>query len=90
MAIDSDYANYLTALRLVQMTGRGMRSKNDRFESFILDSHAGWFVWGHKNLFPQWWLNAFRKVDRIPARPPKLEPPTERTMERRIGMDRGS
>lgn len=90
MAIDKDYANYLTALRLVQMTGRGMRSREDRFESFILDAHAWWFVWGHKSLFPQWWLNAFRKVDRIPAPPPKLVGLEAKAEVRRIGMDRGS
>lgn len=86
MAIDKDYANYLTALRLVQMTGRGMRSREDRFESFILDAHAGWFVWGHKSLFPQWWLNAFRKVDRLPPAPPKLVSKGERKTERRMSF----
>lgn len=89
MAIDKEYANYLTALRLVQMTGRGMRSREDRFESFILDAHAGWFVWGHKSLFPQWWLNAFRKVSALPAPPPKIQRPMEKLIGGRDMRQRG-
>jgi Rad3-related DNA helicase len=71
---DREYGNYLVAQTLVQMAGRIVRSAEDRGETFILDSHAGWFVWGNKHLFPKYFLNAWRKIEGgiVPKPPAKL------------------
>jgi len=69
---DREYGNYLAAQELVQATGRGMRAVDDRCETLIIDSHAGWFVWSRKSLFPKYFLNAFRKAEFLPKPLPKL------------------
>lgn len=46
---------------LVQMTGRGMRSKEDFCESYILDEQFMSSIWKKsRNLLPQWWTDALR------------------------------
>lgn len=41
---DPEYQAHLTIQTLEQMVGRGMRSKTDHCENFIVDGHAGWFL----------------------------------------------
>lgn len=60
LANDKQYSNYMTALTLVQMTGRGMRSADDRCETIILDDNIGWFVGQNANHFPKWWMQSYR------------------------------
>jgi len=44
-----------TIRSIVQMTGRGMRSKDDWCDTFILDSQFMRLWREHKQLFPEWW-----------------------------------
>lgn len=60
LANDKQYSNYMTALTLVQMTGRGMRSADDRCETIIVDDNIGWFVGQNANHFPKWWMQSYR------------------------------
>jgi Rad3-related DNA helicase len=47
-----------TALRLVQATGRSVRSKEDRAETYVLDSDFRSFVFEAKHILPKWWTDA--------------------------------
>lgn len=71
---DKQYMNYLTALRLVQMSGRGMRAADDRCETFILDSNAVWFMAaaGKQGLIPGWFKAALKHITMIPQAPPRV------------------
>lgn len=65
---DKNYLNYLTALSLIQMTGRGMRSESDWCETIIIDDHIGWF-WSagrKRGMFPKWFVRAFRRHTGLP------------------------
>lgn len=70
---DKHYINYVTALRLVQMCGRGMRALDDRCETFILDANTRWFMPAAKDLLPKWFRAALRRVDSIPPPAPKIQ-----------------
>jgi ATP-dependent DNA helicase DinG len=44
---------------LVQMTGRGVRSRDDRCETYILDGSFVNNLWNrNRRLFPKWWTEA--------------------------------
>lgn len=47
-----------TARRIVQATGRGMRSADDACVSYILDSAFGDFYQRNLSMFPRWWRDA--------------------------------
>lgn len=48
-----------TVRSLVQMTGRGMRHKDDYCESYILDRQFISSIWRkYKHLLPKWWTEA--------------------------------
>jgi Rad3-related DNA helicase len=47
-----------TARRIVQATGRGMRSADDFCTSYILDSAFGDFYERNHAMFPRWWREA--------------------------------
>ena len=47
-----------TVRTIVQMTGRGMRSKDDFCLSYVLDREFLRVHWDHQKLFPQWWREA--------------------------------
>lgn len=47
-----------TARRIVQATGRGMRSADDFCTSYILDSAFGDFYQRNLSMFPRWWRDA--------------------------------
>ncbi len=51
----------ITARRLVQATGRGMRSSDDFCVSYILDSAFEKFYGENLNLFSPWWREAVRR-----------------------------
>jgi Rad3-related DNA helicase len=71
-ADDKEYHAYLAMQSLVQMVGRGMRSKADRCENFIADDHIEWFTGRFGHLAPRFFRSFYRKVDRLPAPPPAL------------------
>jgi len=50
--------NAATARRIVQSTGRGMRSPTDQCVSYILDSTFGDFYQRNIAMFPRWWRDA--------------------------------
>ncbi|MBA7562027.1 ATP-dependent DNA helicase DinG [subsurface metagenome] len=50
--------NAATARRLVQSTGRAMRSADDFCISYILDSAFGEFYQKNSSMFPRWWREA--------------------------------
>jgi len=47
---------------IIQMTGRGVRSNNDYCDSWILDRQFGRLLIKMINNFPQWWLDALKRV----------------------------
>ena len=50
-----------TVRSLVQMTGRGMRHKDDYCTSYILDAQFNSNVWrNNRHFIPQWWQDAVR------------------------------
>lgn len=69
---DKEYGAYLAMNKMVQTFGRGMRSKEDQCENFIVDSHLEWFLPKFKHLAPKWFHGFFRQVSVLPAPPPKL------------------
>ena len=80
---DPEYLPYLTAQTLTQTCGRLMRSPNDQGESFILDTHANWFLkpkakpgdrrgGGFRHLFPDWFLRQVQYPNSQPKPPEAL------------------
>jgi Rad3-related DNA helicase len=47
-----------TAVRLIQATGRSIRSQDDYAETYIVDSEFGEFRRRSHRLLPEWWLSA--------------------------------
>jgi ATP-dependent DNA helicase DinG len=50
--------DWQTALRLVQTYGRSVRSETDHAVTYILDSNFSSFVKAHREMFPQYFLEA--------------------------------
>lgn len=67
LADDKRYGDYLTAQRIIQISGRGMRAASDWCETFLTDSHWEWFQ--HKVKFPRWFKAAWRQESKIPPAP---------------------
>lgn len=74
MKNDKEYSNYMTAQTMVQMTGRGMRSEEDRCETLIIDDNVEWWLRQNKQHFPKWWMESYRSQQekQAPNPPPKL------------------
>lgn len=49
-----------TALSLLQMSGRTVRSPEDFSKTYILDSSFDWFLDRNRELFPKWWLDGLK------------------------------
>lgn len=66
--VDSMFGMNLAAQNLIQMIGRGMRAKDDSCETFIVDDHAAWFLFGKKyrELFTKDFLKACSKLQVLP------------------------
>lgn len=69
---DKEYGPYMAMNKLVQVFGRGMRSKDDRCENFIGDDHLEWFLPRYGHLAPKSFHGFFKKVTVVPQPPPKL------------------
>jgi hypothetical protein len=69
---DKAYGSYLAMQEMVQGAGRGMRSNEDRCEVFITDGHLSWFLYQNKRLAPGWFVEAVRRVNKVPSAPGKL------------------
>lgn len=66
---DKKYLNYVTALRLIQQNGRGMRSEDDQCETIVVDDNIAWFMGAAKEFFPKWFMSAYRKAQSGPPSP---------------------
>lgn len=69
---DKEYPIYLAMQTLVQTVGRGVRTPQDRCETFILDDHSEYFIPRNRRFAPAWFMQAYKRVSVIPAPPPKL------------------
>jgi len=58
-----DWYDWQTALRLVQTYGRSIRSETDYAVTYVLDSHFPRFVRQHRDLFPDYFLEAVQSRD---------------------------
>jgi len=72
MEADSNFPAYAMSQTLVQACGRGMRSKTDQCETFILDDVVHNTIKRSGDLFPQWWKRLYRQVSKVPKAPPPL------------------
>lgn len=66
---DDSYHAKVAVSRLVQMTGRVMRSEDDMGETFILDDNVNFLVSRYKPYFPRWWREAYRRTGFVPPAP---------------------
>jgi ATP-dependent DNA helicase DinG len=55
---DPGWYDWQTALRLVQTYGRSVRSETDHAVTYVLDSNFPRFIRGHRDLFPEYFLEA--------------------------------
>ena len=55
---DRGWYDWQTALRLVQTYGRSVRSETDHAVTYVLDSNFTSFVRAHREMFPQYFLEA--------------------------------
>lgn len=69
---DKEYGPYQAMNKLVQIFGRGMRSKQDRCENFIADDHMEWFIPRYQHLAPKWFKAFYRRVQTLPPPPARL------------------
>lgn len=67
MKSDKDYGNYVAGLTIVQQTGRQVRSSLDWGETFIFDSHFGWFRSRVK--FALWFKKSIVQISSVPKAP---------------------
>ena len=70
---DKKYQNYLTAMSLIQMCGRGMRAEDDKCETFVLDDNIYWFHAAAKGTLPKWFRAAIRMVKQLPPVAARIE-----------------
>lgn len=66
------YRDIMTAQKLVQMVGRGMRSEEDTCTTYVIDDHARWFVNNNREFFPDYFLDAIVPTGRLPPPRPRL------------------
>lgn len=64
---DPRYIPYLVMQTLVQMVGRGMRSRDDWCETFLIDDHVRWFIPKYRDMAPSWFWQAIRTSLVIPS-----------------------
>ena len=57
---NEDWYYWQTALKLVQASGRSIRSKEDWAKTYILDYAFGYFVNKNRDILPDWFMQAVR------------------------------
>jgi ATP-dependent DNA helicase DinG len=67
MQKDPDWYTWLTALKMVQASGRIVRSKTDRGHIWILDSGFRTFLNRARRILPRWWLESIVDMKKIAA-----------------------
>jgi len=58
---DRDYDAYHAIQSLVQCCGRGMRSKEDWCENYVVDDNMRWMLSAYRSFFPGWFLQSVRR-----------------------------
>lgn len=53
---------YAAVLKIIQATGRSVRSETDHADSYIFDIDWEWFYPRYQSLFPAWWRDAVQSV----------------------------
>lgn len=79
---DQNWYSWQTAMRLIQATGRSVRSEDDFAETYILDSSFGDFRRLNRHLLPPWWSAAV--VDASERKPVSSARPKEPPRDRRL------
>lgn len=69
---DPDWAPYHAMQALVQASGRGVRSAQDRCETFIVDDDWRWFWGRYREMAPSWFGAAVGAVTTIPRPSEKI------------------
>jgi Rad3-related DNA helicase len=65
MKASNDFYDWLTALKLVQSTGRAVRSETDWAHTYILDSDFGWFRNKVERMLPKWFTESVIHKDNL-------------------------
>ena len=81
LADDEFYDGYLMMQELVQASGRGSRSADDRCEVFLLDDNWHWIRYRYKAFKPAWFTP--RSVSSPPSPPPTLAKLRDRERRKR-------
>lgn len=79
---DKNWYSWQTAMRLIQATGRSVRSEDDFAETYILDSSFEDFRRLNRHLLPPWWRAAV--VDASERKPVSSARPKEPIRDRRL------
>ncbi len=69
---DRLYPSYTMAQTLVQAAGRGMRSEQDRCETFVLDDTAAKVMKSTPYLFPAWFRRLWHETANVPPPGPRV------------------
>lgn len=72
-AVDKEYGINQAVQRLLQMIGRGMRSKKDSCENFLVDEHFEWVIRQYRHLFPKMFWRYYSSVTALPKPLPKYK-----------------
>ena len=62
-AVEPEYYDWLTALKLVQAYGRSVRSPEDWAVTYIIDSDFSWFKKKCRQFLPTWFMEAIEVAD---------------------------
>jgi Rad3-related DNA helicase len=63
LEMNRGWYDWQTAMRLVQTYGRSVRGETDHAVTYVLDANFGWFVERHRELFPDYFLEAIAGAD---------------------------
>lgn len=80
---DPSYSDYKAMQMTEQAIGRGMRFEMDRCRCILADGHFEWFLHKNKHHAQDWFVQAIRKVNKLPPPQPKLEIEDESKGKRR-------
>jgi len=80
--LDKGWYAWQTAMRLIQATGRSVRSENDFAETYIVDSSFGDFRRLNHRLLPAWWRAAV--IDLSERKPVSSAKPKQAAQDRRL------
>lgn len=62
MEVDPQFYEWLTALKLVQASGRSVRSETDWADTYIIDESFGWWYRKNRKMLPAWFVEALSGI----------------------------